>query len=325
MTKSEVSFRFMETNGIRMRVAEAGSGPLVLLAHGWPETWRSWRHQLQALAAEGYHVVAPEMRGYGATDKPEAVEAYDIREISADLAGLVEAFGEQQAHLAGHDWGSMIAAGAALLHPECWRSLTLMSVPFVARTPVSPLQIFNKIFGENFFYILYHNEPGGVAEAEYDSDPHGLLSRLYLSPDSPRAAPEIVDPRRDAGGFIPRIGAPLGLPDWLSQEDLDFVVEYFRECGFRGGINYYRNFDRNWEILEPYQNVRIEVPTRFLSGEKDPVIGAESSDQLEAKMNATIADLREVALVPEVGHWVQQEAPQETTELLLRSLRDGKN
>lgn len=317
-----VRFREVQTNGIRMRIAEAGEGPLVLLAHGWPETWRSWRHQLTGLAAEGYHVVAPEMRGYGGTDKPAAVEAYDLRELSADLAGLVEALGADKAHLAGHDWGSMVVAGAALLHPDHWASLTLMSVPFVARTPVPPLQLFRQLFGENFFYILYHNEPGGVAEAEYDADPRGLLSRLYLSPDSPRADPEVVDPHRDAGGFIPRIGASLGLPDWLTQADLDWLVEYFRECGFRGGVNYYRNFDRNWEILEPFQDKLIEVPTRFLSGAQDPVIGEDSGEQLRTKMNATIADLREVLLVPGVGHWVQQEAPRETTELLLRSIRE---
>lgn len=322
MGEIEVGFRFVETNGIRMRVAEAGKGPLVLLAHGWPETWRSWRHQLPVLAAEGYHVVAPEMRGYGASDAPGPVGAYDIHELSADMAGLVEALGERQAHLAGHDWGSMVAASAALLHPDRWTSLTLMSVPFLPRTPVPPLQIFRQLFGENFFYILYHNEPGGVAEAEYDADPHGLLSRLYLSPDSARAEPEVVEPHRDAGGWIPRLGAPLGRPDWLEQEDLDFVVDYFRECGFRGGVNYYRNFDRNWKLMEAYQDSRIAVPTRFLAGAQDPVISGGSAEQLRETMSESIADLREVALVPGVGHWIQQEAPQETTELLLRSMGD---
>ncbi len=316
-----VTFRFIETNGIRMRIAEAGEGPLVVLAHGWPESWYSWRHQLTALAAAGFHAVAPDMRGYGGTDKPDAVEAYDITELAGDVVGILDALGAERAHLVGHDWGSIAAANTALFRPERLESLTLMSVPYTGRPDRPPLQIFTELFGDDFFYILYHNEPGGIAEAEYDADPRGLLSRMYLSPDSPRHEPEVTDPKRAAGGWIPRLGAPKELPAWLTAADLDHIVATFERSGFRGGVNYYRNFDRNWELTESFAGAAIQVPTAFIAGAQDMVIGGADESALRATMGSTVADLRDIVLIPEVGHWVQQEAPEETSEALLAFVR----
>lgn len=315
-----VSFRFIETNGIRMRLAEAGEGPLVILAHGWPESWYAWRHQLTALGGAGYHVVAPDMRGYGETDKPEPVEAYDIVELAADMVGIIDALGEETAHLVGHDWGSMVAGGTATMHPERLRSLTLMSVPHGGRPEAPPLTAMRELFGDNFFYITYHNEPGGVAEAEYDADPRGLLSRLYLSPDSPREEPEVTDPLRSAGGFIPRIGAAKGLPPWLSQADLDYVVAMFEKSGFRGGVNYYRNFDRNWDRTADFADTAIDTPTLFIAGERDMVIGGATADQLRERMSGSVTDLRDVVLIPGAGHWENQEQPEQVNEALLQFL-----
>jgi pimeloyl-ACP methyl ester carboxylesterase len=311
-----VGFRFIETNGIRMRIAEIGDGPLVVLAHGWPESWYSWRHQMTALAAAGYRAVAPDMRGYGESDKPDAVEAYDIELLASDIVGLIDSFGVDRAHLIGHDWGSIVAANTALFSPERLESLTLMSVPFSGR-PLAPWGTFKELFGDDFFYILYHNEPEGIAEAEYDADPRGLLSRLYLSPDSPRYGPEVTDPLRGAGGWIPRLGAPKGLPPWLSDADLDYFVDQFERSGFRGGVNYYRNLDRNWEITEPFANTAIEVPTIFIAGEKDGVIGSASREALEQSMSSSISNLRDVVLISDVGHWVQQEEPQQTNDAIV--------
>ena len=161
-----------------------------------------------------------------------------------------------------------------------------------------------------------------MAEAEYDSDPGGLISRLYLSPTSPRAAPTITDPLRSAGGWIGRLGAPLGLPDWLSQEDLDYVVGQLDQAGFRGGVNYYRNFHRNWEISLEYESDRVTVPTVFIAGSRDVVIGGASAEQLTAMMSRVTDDLRGVVLIPGIGHWVQQEAPEETNAAMLEFL-DG--
>ena len=182
-----VTFRFIQSNGIQLRIAEAGTGPLVLMAHGWPESWYSWRHQITMLADAGYHAVAPDMRGYGESDKPAAVDDYDITHVAGDLVGILDALGEETAILVGHDWGAIVAWSTVLLHPTRFTALIAMSVPYGGRVAQSPMQSWRETFGENFFYILYHNEPGGVAEAEYDADPRGLISRLYLSPSAQRS------------------------------------------------------------------------------------------------------------------------------------------
>ncbi len=317
-----VSFRDIETNGIRMRIAEAGTdGPLILLAHGWPESWYSWRHQFAPLVAAGYRVVAPMMRGYGDTDAPADVDAYDIVHLADDMVGVLDALGEETAIMAGHDWGAIVAWNSVLLHPERFTALIAMSVPYGGRARQSPLVSWQQNFGDNFYYILYHNEPGGVAEAEYDADPRGLLSRLYLSPSSPREAPTITDPKRSAGGWIGRLGAPRGLPEWLNQDDLDYIVAQFEKSGFRGGVNYYRNFHRNWEITPQLEGAKITIPTVFIAGSRDVVIAGASQEQLQGSMSRVVNDLRGVVLIPEIGHWVQQEAPDATNAAMLEFLR----
>ena len=311
-----VTFRFIESNGIKMRIAEAGTGPLVLLAHGWPESWYSWRHQMTMLADAGYHAVAPDMRGYGETDKPAAVDDYDINHVAGDLVGVLDALGEETATLVGHDWGAIVAWTAVLLHPSRFTALIAMSVPYGGRVAQSPMKSWQEAFGENFFYILYHNEPGGLAEAEYDGDPRGLISRLYLSPNSPREEPSITDPLRSAGGWIGRLGAAKGLPDWLRQKDLDYVVSQFENAGFRGGINYYRNFHRNWEITEHLQGAKIKIPVLFIAGSRDMVIAGADKESLTTTISRATEDLRDVILIPEAGHWVQQEAPDEVNQAI---------
>lgn len=316
-----IHFRFIEIDGIRMRVAEMGdTGPLVILAHGWPESWYSWRHQMPALAAAGYRVAAPDMRGYGQTDAPLAVEQYDIEHLAADMVGLIDSYGEQKAIIIGHDWGALVAWYSVLLHPDRFFALVAMSVPYSGRPARSPIDTWREAFGDNFYYILYHQEPG-VAEAEYDADPEGILGRLYLSPDSPREAPEVTDPRREAGGWIPRLGAPKQLPAWLSRADLDYYVSQFEYAGFRGGINYYRNFHRNWEITPQLSTARIAIPTLFVAGEKDVVIAGASAERLQGAMSRVVDDLRGVVLLPGAGHWVQQERPKETNQAVLDFLR----
>lgn len=317
-----IAFRRVEANGISMRIAEAGeTGPLVLLAHGWPESWYSWRHQLRFLADNGYRAVAPDMRGYGGTDAPPDVGDYDIVHLTDDMTGLLDALGEETAVIAGHDWGAIVAWHAALMHPGRFTGLIAMSVPYGGRPARSPMDRWRAAYGDDFFYILYHNEPGGAAEAEYDGDPRGILSRLYLSPGSPRAAPTITDPKRSAGGWIGRLGAPLGLPDWLTREDLDYVVGEFERAGFRGGVNYYRNFHRNWEITGHLAGAKVAVPTLFIAGERDVVIAGADAAALTAAMGRATEDLRGVLLIPDAGHWVQQEAPERTNRAMLEFLQ----
>jgi pimeloyl-ACP methyl ester carboxylesterase len=317
------TLRYVQSNGIKMRIAEMGKGPLVLFVHGWPESWYSWRHQLPALAAAGYHAVAPDMRGYGKTDKPKAVEDYDIQHVTADLVGILDALGEKNAILVGHDWGAIVAWQAMLLHPTRFNALVAMSVPYSGRGTQSIVQNLQRAMGENFYYILYFQEPG-VAEKEFDADPRAILSRLYLSPDSPREAPVVTDPKRVAGGWIPRLGAPKGLPTWLSQAELDYYVNEFKEAGFRGGINYYRNFHRNWETTPQLADVKVNAPVLFIAGEKDSVIRGATAEGLTTSMKNAVPDLRGVKLFPGAGHWVQQERAAETNAAILEFLKEIK-
>jgi pimeloyl-ACP methyl ester carboxylesterase len=324
MTESPVpgvTLRFIEANGLRMRIAEAGdSGPLVLLAHGWPESWYSWRHQLTGLSAAGYRVVAPDMRGYGGTEAPPDVDDYNMNHLTADMVGVLDALGEQTATIVGHDWGSPVAQYSALFYPERFTSLVMMSVPYSGRTDFNPMTAMRLQMGNNFYYILYHNEPDGVAEAEYDADPRGLISRLYLSPDSPREPAAVTDLKRAAGGWIPRLGAPKGLPDWLTADDLDYVVSQFGSAGFRGGVNYYRNIERNWVLSADRSDFTIRVPSLFIAGSSDVVINGATTQMLATLMAPLVPDLRGVVLIPEKGHWIQQEHPEATNQALLEFL-----
>jgi pimeloyl-ACP methyl ester carboxylesterase len=317
------TLRTITANGIKMRIAEMGKGPLVILLHGFPESWYSWRHQLPALADAGYRAVAPDLRGYGKSDKPAAVEDYDIHHLTADVVGLIDALGEKTAVVVGHDWGSLVAWNCLLLKPERFTGLVAMSVPYGGRAAESPLATMKKTFGDNFYYILYFQEPG-VAEREFDADPRAFLSRLYLSPDSPREPPKVTDPKRAAGGWTDRMGAPKGLPSWLTQQDLDYYVNEFKESGFRGGINFYRNFHRNWETTPQLANAKIAQPVTFIAGDKDGVIRGASAESLKASMSRVATDLRGVTLIPGAGHWVQQESPKETNAALIQFLKSMK-
>jgi pimeloyl-ACP methyl ester carboxylesterase len=319
-TQQQPTLRYIEANGIRIRIAEMGAGPLVLFVHGWPESWYSWRHQMPVLAAAGYRAVAPDMRGYGKSDKPTAVEDYDIHHVTADLVGILEALGEKTAILIGHDWGAIVTWNAMLLHPQRFTALVSMSVPYSGRGSKSLVDTLRESMGDNFFYILYFQEPG-VAEKEFDADPRAILSRLYLSPDSPREAPQVTDRKRAAGGWIPRLGAPKGLPDWLTQADLDYYTEEFKSAGFRGGINYYRNFHRNWETTPQLAHAQVAAPVLFIAGEKDSVIRGATVEALATSMKTAVPGLREVKLLPNAGHWVQQERPTEVNAAILDFLQ----
>jgi pimeloyl-ACP methyl ester carboxylesterase len=311
--------RTVEANGIKMRIAEMGQGPLVIFLHGFPESWYSWRHQLPAVAKAGFHAVAPDLRGYGKSDKPAGVDEYDIHHLTGDVVGLIDALGEKTAVVVGHDWGALVAWNAVLLHPDRFTGVMAMSVPYGGRPAVSPLETMKKANGDNFYYILYFQEPG-VAEAEFDKDPRAFLSRLYLSPDSPREPPEITDRKRSAGGWTGRMGASKGLPSWLTQADLDYYVSEFTESGFRGGINFYRNFHRNWETTPQLADRKITQPAAFVAGQQDGVIRGATAEQLTASMSRINTDFRGVTLIPSAGHWVQQEKPEETNAALLAFL-----
>ena len=267
------TLRQLETNGIRVRIAEQGEGPLVLLLHGFPESWYSWRHQLPALAEAGFHAVAPDLRGYGASDAPEAVEDYDIVHLTADAAGIVDALGEETAVVVGHDWGAIVAWQCALLRPDRFRAVAALSVPYGGRAPMSPLAAMRMRFGENFFYGRERprrsSTPRRGRSCVASSARRGAAGRGGAEVAEP---PTITDPLASAGGWIGRMPEPKALPAWLSERDLDHYVGEFERAGFRGGINFYRNFERNWEITPQLDGAKMQQPALFIAGAQDAVI-----------------------------------------------------
>jgi pimeloyl-ACP methyl ester carboxylesterase len=309
--------RTVHVDGVDLRVVEEGAGPPVILAHGFPELAYSWRHQLPALAAAGYRAVAPDQRGYGGSTRPEEVEAYDILHLTGDLIALLDDLGEERAVFVGHDWGSMVVWQMALLHPERVAGVCGMSVPFIPRAPLPPLQLLRAAFGDSFFYILHFQEPG-VADADLAADPATTMRRLLagtkVSQDAEAAAGAAALMAADDGrGFVDRIPEPDGLPDWLSQDELDVYVETFSRTGFTGGISWYRNIDRNWELTPQLAGRKVEVPSLFISGALDPVIAMSPPSTQEG----WLTDHRGDVFVDDAGHWVQQEKPDEVNAALI--------
>jgi pimeloyl-ACP methyl ester carboxylesterase len=314
-----VKHRTLETNGIRMHIAEQGEGPLVLLCHGFPESWHSWRHQLGALADAGFHAVAPDMRGYGETDAPAAIDTYTQLHHVGDMVGLLAALDESTAVIVGHDWGAPVAWNSALLRPDLFRAVAALSVPFSPRGSHPPTQLLKAAFGDRFMYMLYFQTPG-VAEAELDPDPRAVIRKMLyaISGDAPVG----TGFRNKAKGakFLDGMPDPDKLPAWLSDEDVEFYAGQFRRTGFRGGLNWYRNLDRTWELMAPWHHAQIRVPALFIAGDRDPVIGMMMKASLDA-LDQTVPGLRKKLILPGCGHWTQQERPTEVNAELIAFLR----
>jgi len=322
----EVIHRFVETNGIRVHVAEQGSGPMVLLLHGFPESWYSWRHQLPALAAAGYRAVAPDQRGYGQTDRPDQVDQYTLLHLVGDAVGLLDALGAESAVVVGHDWGATVAWHAALLRPDRFRAVVGLSVPFRPRRPVRPTTAMPQT-DDAVFYQLFFQAPG-VAEAEFERDVRSTIRQLYAGSGD---EPEDVGPRpvRPAGevGMVPRRGGlidgrpdPPALPSWLTEADVDFVAGEFGRTGFRGGLNWYRNIDRNWELLAPFAGARVAVPALYVVGDRDGVIDFPGMDELIPNLATFVPQLRPTVMLPGCGHLTQQERPAEVNATVIEFL-----
>jgi pimeloyl-ACP methyl ester carboxylesterase len=309
--------RTATTNGVDLHLLEAGEGPPVIFVHGFPELAYSWRHQLPALAAAGFRAVAPDMRGYGRSTRPEAVEDYDIVHLTDDLLGLLDGLGEEKAVFVGHDWGSIVVWNLALRASERVAGVVGMSVPFLPRPPMPPLELMGMAFADRFFYILHFQEPG-VADAELGDDPARTMRRLLASlPATDGSAGIDPDAMADDGrGFVDRLPEPDGLPDWLSQDELDHYVAEFRRTGFTGGINWYRNLDRNWHLTGHLDGAKVEVPSAFIGGALDPVLVMSPP----SVMDGWLVDHRGTVLVDGAGHWVQQEKPGEVNHALLAFL-----
>ena len=317
MTWPGVAQRRVATNGIELNIAEAGKGPLVMLLHGFPESWYSWRHQFEPIAKAGYHVVAPDMRGYGKSDKPHEIEAYNQVEIRKDIIGLIDALGYEDAVVIGHDWGAPTAWATALHHPDKVRAVGALSVPFIPRSPVQPMPAMREMFKGQFFYQLYFFEPG-VAEAEFEADIRTALKKFLVMAggETDLTKLPVKNPDDDMFSNLPD---PDRLPDWLTEADLDFYTGEFKRSGMRGPLNYYRNHDLAWKLTEGAPEY-IDRPAFFLAGLKDGVI-LMAAEAYQAMPNF-VRDLRINELIPGIGHWTQQEAPEKTNEVILRFLKE---
>jgi pimeloyl-ACP methyl ester carboxylesterase len=313
-----VHHRTVTTNGVDLHVVEAGEGPPVILAHGFPELAYSWRHQIPALAAAGFRVLAPDQRGYGASSRPQQIADYDILHLTDDLLGLLDDVGEEQAVFVGHDWGAIVVWNLAVLHPERVAGVVGMSVPFIPRPPVAPTQAMRAVLGDAFFYMLYFQEPG-VADAELGGDPARTMRRMLAADMSGRTEIDMASMfANDGRGFVDRMPEPEHLPAWLSQDELDHYIEEFARTGFTGPINWYRNLDRNWELTPQLEGARVTVPALFIGGSADPVLVMSPP----AVMDGWLDDDRGRVLVDGAGHWVQQEDPEPVNAALLAFLRD---
>ncbi|MFH7340328.1 alpha/beta fold hydrolase [Streptomyces sp. KHY 26] len=308
--------RIVEAPAGRLHLVEQGTGPLVLLVHGFPESWYSWRRQLPALAAAGYRAVALDVRGYGRSSKPAETDAYRMLDLVEDNVALVRALGEENAVVVGHDWGSNIAATSALLHPEVFRAVALLSVPYAPPGGPRPTDVFGQVGGpEQEFYVSYFQEPGR-AETEIEPDVRGWLAGFYaaLSADTMPAQGE-PDPHFVAHGGRLRDRFPAGiLPAWLAEDDLDVYAGEFERTGLTGALNRYRNVDRDWEDLAPHRGAPIKQPSLFIGGALDAST-TWMSDAIDA-FPTTLPGLTASHLVEGCGHWIQQERPEEINRLL---------
>lgn len=307
--------RFVQTNGLRMHILEEGTGPLVLLLHGFPELSGTWRHQLRALAAAGYRVVAPDQRGYGLTDCPEREDAYTILHLVGDVIGLIDALGEAQAVVVGHDWGAPVAWHAALLRPDRVRAVACLSMPPSPRASLPPTARMRHVFGDRF-YQLYFQQPG-VAERDFEVDVRGGLRRLMYAA-SGGAAPEHRWQIVLTGSFFEGLFDPGVAPAWLGEDQLDAIAAAFTRSGFRGGLSWYRNLDRNWELTAAFAGLRIRQPSLFVMGDADPTYVA-ARRAIDA-LSEIAPGLRRSLIIPGCGHWIGEERPEEVNAALLEFL-----
>lgn len=309
--------RSLHVNGIQMHIAELGSGPLAICCHGWPELGYSWRHQMPALAQAGYRVVVPDMRGFGKTEAPPDIAQYTILHMVGDIVALVQALGEKQAVIIGHDWGAPVAWHCAMLRPDVFPKVIALSVPHRLRGPAPPIAILRKQ-GMHNFYWCYFQTPG-VAEAEFERDVSTTMRKIIyglaaegVDRENPLMVPE-------SGGFLDRTRVPEQLPSWMREEDVQVFIQEYKRTGFRGGLNWYRNLDRNWELTAAWEGARIEQPALFIAGTRDPVIAGKRGEAAIEGMHKAAPNVQKV-MIEKAGHWIQQEKPAEVNAAIVNFL-----
>ena len=285
-------------NGVELEVFEAGrqnAGRPIVLCHGWPEHAFSWRHQVPALAAAGYHVIVPNQRGYGNSSRPADVTEYDIAHLTGDLVALLDHYGYDDATFVGHDWGAAVVWGLTLLHPHRVDKVINLSLPYLERGETPWIEAMEAVLGSDFYFVHFNRQPG-VADALFEANTFRFLRNLYRKNVPPGIA------LLDLAGAETPVGEPV-----MSDSDLAVFVAAFESTGFTGGINWYRNLDRNWHLLADADPI-IRQPTLMIYGDRDTV--ARSARLPEFVPNVDVVSL-------DCGHWIQQEKPEETTEVIL--------
>ncbi len=308
----------MQVGTLSMRVAIQGQGPLVLLCHGFPESWYSWRHQLDALSAAGYRAVAPDMRGYGGTDAPSDVQAYTMLHLVGDMVELVRTLGETSAVIVGHDWGAPVAWNAAMLRPDLFRGVVGMSVPFSPRGSEDPLSALERQ-GITTFYTQYF-QTAGVAEKELEADPDATIRRVTysMSGDGPdRVVAGLVAP---GTGLLDNTTLPETMPNWVDPEEIAYIAGEFARTGFTGGLNWYRNMRRSWELMAPWHGCVIKQPSMFVAGAQDDVLKFPGAKARIANLTQVLPGLRGCHILDGAGHWIQRERSKEVSDLLIHFL-----
>jgi pimeloyl-ACP methyl ester carboxylesterase len=322
---SDIRHEQIATNGIELHVAVSGpnDGQPVVLCHGFPELWYSWRHQLRALGDAGYRAIAPDLRGYGGSTLSKEVSDYGSDKLTGDLCGLLDHYGYDKATFMGHDWGAMVVWELGRLHPDRVKALYNMSVPY-SQAPAPPTEIFKVIFEGKFFYMLYF-QPVGPAEAEFEADPRTFLRTMLYSAGGEgmaNATALLGDAPAEGTKFMDILSpAPEKLPAWLSEEDVDTYAAAFVKSGFFGPVSFYRNMDANWERSKNLPPSLYAFPTGFVTGSLDPV-NMMMPDGI-ANMEAALPDFRGATIVEGAGHWVQQEKPDEVNAAVLKFLADA--
>ena len=309
-----ITHRMVTVDGLDLHLAEAGppDGPTVLLLHGFPECWYSWRHQLTALGAEGFHVVAPDQRGYARSGAPDAVEDYTLLHLVGDALGVLDAVGAERAVVVGHDWGAPVAWHTALLRPDRVQGVVALSVPLLPRGASPPTAAMARRFGADY-YQLYFQRPG-VADRELAVDPRATFRRLLSATGGTGPTRTLNVP--DGSGLLDACPEPDALPDWLTEADLDAYVAEYAERGFTGGLSWYRNHDRNWALTAAWRDAKVAVPAAYAAGERDLVIAGTDFDAVVTTLRSRVPDLRTALHLPGCGHWTQQERPAEISALL---------
>ena len=326
---SEVEFKIIESNGINIRLAMMGEGPLVIFCHGWPESWYSYRHQLPAVAKAGFKAVAYDVRGYGESDKPHEIEAYSMRNMTNDVIGIIDALGYDTAITIGHDWGGPIALNTAALNEDRITATGTLSVPFMGRGPMPTLDLWKEIYQDRFFYQLYFQKEG-IAEKEFESNLSKALFITYTNSDGrgmkfnfEKGQSGLIPQKTKDSTFLEGMEVFEDFPDWFSKEDLEYFVSQFEISGLRGPFNRYRAQNIDWHEIPELEGKILEQPAFFVTGTLDPVNFFVPSDQaLIDRIGPNYNNLLFAEELEDIGHWTQQEAPEEVNSFILNFLKE---